>query len=126
MQTWAIAFYHSQAWQDCRAAYIATRIGIDGGLCERCHKIPGKIVHHKQWLTQENIQDTAVTLGHSNLEYVCHACHNAEHIGGGEVPTRYHVDCYGCILPPSAPQSPQTDDRTKKLKKDRNRIPKGV
>lgn len=106
MQLWAISFYHSQAWQNCRAAYIATRIGIDGGLCERCRKIPGKIVHHKRWLTPESIHDTSVTLGHTNLEYLCHACHNAEHIGGGELPTRYRVDCFGCILPPSAQPSP--------------------
>ena len=37
MKDFAKKFYKSQAWQDCRKAYIAKRMQIDGGLCEECH-----------------------------------------------------------------------------------------
>ena len=34
----ARAFYNSKRWKDCRRAYIAKRISIDGGMCETCMK----------------------------------------------------------------------------------------
>jgi len=40
---------------------------------------PGEIVHHKQWLTRENINDPSVTLNWDNLELLCWSCHNKEH-----------------------------------------------
>lgn len=72
-------FYNSKEWQAARAAYIADRIGVDGGLCERCHKQLGKIVHHKVKLTALNIDDADVTLNKCNFEYVCKDCHDEEH-----------------------------------------------
>ena len=78
----AKAFYKSRRWEACRDAFIAERIAIDGGLCERCHDRPGYIVHHKVYLTPANIKDPLVALNHDNLEYVCHECHNDEHLGG--------------------------------------------
>ncbi len=77
MKPWAKKFYKSKAWEKCRAAYI---IKVHG-FCERCDK-PGKIVHHKTWLTPQNINDPNVTLNHNNLEFVCQDCHNEEHHGG--------------------------------------------
>ncbi len=53
----AKAFYNSKKWKQCRAAYIAHRQAIDGGLCESCHEAPGYIVHHKIELTPDNIND---------------------------------------------------------------------
>src|SRR5690606_33094450 len=50
MQPWARSFYKSRAWQKCREAYIAYR----HGLCERCGA-GGKVVHHKVYLTPDNI-----------------------------------------------------------------------
>ena len=50
----AKAFYKSKEWLKVRAAYIAKRKSIDGGLCESCHEKPGYIVHHKIELTPEN------------------------------------------------------------------------
>lgn len=77
----AKAFYRSKAWKDCRKGYISS---VDG-LCERCltngNYKPGKILHHKKYLTPENINDPYVTLNWSNLEYVCQDCHNLEHHG---------------------------------------------
>lgn len=78
-------FYNSKAWQRCRAAYIAHRRSVDGGLCEECHEKPGYIVHHRITLTPENIGDPDITLGFGKLEYVCLECHNKEHGNAAEI-----------------------------------------
>jgi 5-methylcytosine-specific restriction enzyme A len=72
---YAKRFYNSKAWKECRAGYI----NHVHGLCERCSS-PGKIVHHKEYITPENINDPLITLNWSNLEYVCQDCHNREHM----------------------------------------------
>ncbi|WP_019243657.1 MULTISPECIES: HNH endonuclease [Bacillus] len=71
---WAKRFYKSKAWRQCRDSYISKV----HGLCERC-KQPGKILHHKEYLTPNNIDDPYVSLNHDNLEYLCQDCHNKEH-----------------------------------------------
>lgn len=71
---YAKAFYASTAWRKCRKAYFEYRYG----LCERCNG-PGKIVHHKCYITPGNINDPDVTLNFSNLELLCQDCHNREH-----------------------------------------------
>jgi 5-methylcytosine-specific restriction endonuclease McrA len=84
---WAQKFYSSKEWKECRAAYIDS---VDG-LCERClekGKVnPGYIVHHKTYLTPENINDPEITLNFEELEYLCKQCHDEEHGVGvsGEV-----------------------------------------
>lgn len=74
----AKVFYNSKEWKRCRAAYIAHRVSIDGGMCETCHEVPGYIVHHKEELTPENINNPDVALSFDNLKYDCHVCHNKE------------------------------------------------
>jgi 5-methylcytosine-specific restriction enzyme A len=69
-------FYKSAAWRKCRDAYFKSKFG----LCERC-KQPGDIVHHKDYIKPENINDPNITLNHDNLELLCQACHNSEHFG---------------------------------------------
>ncbi|MEG3069449.1 MAG: HNH endonuclease [Candidatus Syntrophopropionicum ammoniitolerans] len=76
----ALKFYKSKAWQQCRAAYIKFVFGI----CEGCGG-PGLIVHHKTELTPENINDPEITLGWQNLELLCLECHNKEHGNAEEV-----------------------------------------
>ncbi len=71
---WAKSFYKSKAWQDCREAYFVFR----HGLCERCGR-PGLIVHHRIYLTPQNINDPNITLSFENLELLCSSCHNNEH-----------------------------------------------
>ena len=101
MKEYSKAFYKSAAWQHCRESYIKSV----GGLCERCLSrgliVPGYIVHHKCYLTPDNIHDTSVTLNWDNLEYLCHDCHNAEHLGE-KIEKRYKISVDGkCeILPP--------------------------
>lgn len=75
----AIPFYNSKQWRDCRKVYRAKRRSIDGGMCERCREEPGLEVHHKIWLTPENINDVNISLNWDNLELLCEACHNREH-----------------------------------------------
>lgn len=70
-------FYKSEAWEKCRAAFIVSRFG----LCERCGR-PGRIVHHKIYITPDNIDNPDITLNWDNLELLCQDCHNREHHSG--------------------------------------------
>jgi len=85
---WAIKFYQSKAWQECRTSYIASVYG----LCETCKDRgqiePGKILHHTIYLTPLNITDPNVSLNHELLLYECQGCHNKEHHGGDTKATR--------------------------------------
>lgn len=78
MKDFAKKFYMSKAWQKCRAAYIAKRIAIDGGVCQVCGREQGFIVHHIVALTEKNIRNPRVALNHNNLRYECKQCHDDE------------------------------------------------
>ena len=84
------AFYHSSAWQSCRASYIRSK----GGLCEDCLQrgeiTPGAEVHHLVELTPDNIGNPAVTLSWDNLRLLCHNCHTKRH--AQSTGKRYRVD----------------------------------
>ena len=88
------AFYHSQAWLNCRAEYLASV----GGLCERCAAKgivrPARFVHHKEYISAQNITDPSVLLSFDNLEALCFDCHNAEHFKSSK---RYKVDEFGRV-----------------------------
>ena len=102
MKEYARAFYKSTAWQRCRDSYIKSV----GGLCERCLAdgliVPGYIVHHKCYLTPDNIKDPSITLNFDNLEYLCNDCHNKEHFKEN-FEKRYMIGENGEVrtLPPS-------------------------
>jgi len=72
-------FYSSQAWNNCRSAYMKSV----HHLCERCLSkgimTPAEIVHHKIELTPDNIDNPLITLDFSNLEAVCRECHAQIH-----------------------------------------------
>lgn len=72
-------FYNSKEWKKCREAYKQSV----NGLCERCLNngkyVPGDEVHHKIYLTPDNINDPYITLSFSNLELLCATCHSIEH-----------------------------------------------
>lgn len=76
-------FYKSRRWRECRQAYAKSV----GGLCERCLKkglyVPGRIVHHKEYITDENFTDPNIILNWDNLELLCRSCHELEHKGIG-------------------------------------------
>ena len=75
----AEGFYNTTAWRKCRASYKALRKGIDGGMCEICGCEIGTHVHHKIPLTQWNKDDPDIALNFSNLQLVCHHCHDVIH-----------------------------------------------
>ena len=97
MKDYAKTFCKSKAWQKCRAGYIKSV----GGLCERCLMrgliVPGVIVHHKCYLTPDNIDDTSVTLNWDNLECLCQECHNREHLGE-RIEKRYTIGADGKVI----------------------------
>jgi 5-methylcytosine-specific restriction endonuclease McrA len=77
--SWAQKFYGSAQWKKCRSGFLAYK----RGLCERCLAkgliVAGYHVHHKIYLTPENITDPAVSLNWNNLELLCDKCHEEEH-----------------------------------------------
>jgi len=91
-----VAFYHSAAWLKCRDAYIRSV----NGLCERCAAKgvvkAGDIVHHRRYISPENIDDPNILLSFDNLEYLCLDCHNREHYQNN-IGRRYYVDRSGKI-----------------------------
>ena len=69
-------FYGSKAWKDVRE-YMLTKSYY---CCEICVRSRNKlIVHHKIYLTPDNINDTNITLNTDNLQVVCKACHDNIH-----------------------------------------------
>ena len=67
-------FYKSSLWERCRKAYLKKRKYI----CERCGET-ARIVHHKVYITDENLYNTDISLDENNLEALCIHCHNEEH-----------------------------------------------
>lgn len=91
----AESFYGSPRWKATRKAYKKSV----GGLCERCLKKglyrPAVIVHHKVYISPENINNPEITLNWNNLEALCKECHEAEHKGKID---RYIVKDDGSVI----------------------------
>ena len=72
-------FYNSKEWKKCREAYKESK----NGLCERCldngKYVVGDEVHHKVYLTPDNINNADITLNWDRLELLCATCHSKEH-----------------------------------------------
>ena len=100
-------FYHSPAWKRTRAAYIARRVSIDGGLCEECHDQLGDTVHHRIWLTEDNVGDPRISLDPKNLKLVCRDCHAKEKDPMKRCTKRgrrYQFDLEGNVIAPGTPR----------------------
>lgn len=80
MREFAREFYLSKEWRETRT-YIVQR---DHGLCVKCGAL-GRIVHHKEHLTPQNIHNPAIALGEDNLELLCRNCHALAH--ASDLPT---------------------------------------
>ena len=69
-----------------------------GGLCENCLAKgiyrPGVIVHHKEEVTPENIENPEVTLAFANLCLLCRDCHAQVH---EKRERRYRLDDLGRV-----------------------------
>lgn len=99
-KAFAIGFYKSKKWQDCRQSFIAERMLVDGGLCQLCKERHGFIVHHKIMINESNINNPDVTLNHDNLLYVCKKCHDdLPGHGIGCKPKKYFFDESGMLRP---------------------------
>lgn len=69
-------FYNSAAWIKTSKAYAASKLFI----CEKCGEPATKyIVHHKKYLTPQNINDPMIALSWDNLQLLCLDCHNKTH-----------------------------------------------
>lgn len=74
-KVWAKKFYNSKRWKDAQRIYKQMKFGI----CERCGKPNGTIVHHKIYLDETNINNPDIALNFKNFELLCQDCHNHEH-----------------------------------------------
>lgn len=92
--------YDSKAWKDTRKAYTQSV----GGLCERCMSkgivTPAEVVHHKVPLTEDNANDTSVSLDWQNLQALCRKCHAEVHdeMYRERTGRRYKLDAYGRVI----------------------------
>lgn len=100
IQEFAKKFYKSKAWLDCRDAYIA---GLKDKTCPRCKQNPGKIVHHKILLTEENIDNPMITLNPKHFEYLCQDCHTKEHLKKGATKEGLQFDEDGNLIKVKSP-----------------------
>lgn len=91
------AFYNSKKWRKVAASYKKQQ-----GLCERCRArglfVPAEIVHHREHLTRDTMQDPRKAYGFENLEALCRDCHNKEHFETLTASRRYHFDKDGNIV----------------------------
>lgn len=77
-------FYASKEWRKLRRAIISERLLRDGDIyCSFCGKpILNSwdiIAHHKEYLTEQNVNDLNVSLNPENIDLVHHVCHSRIH-----------------------------------------------
>ena len=77
-------FYHSKEWEKLLKQLRLERLDDNGEIiCEYCGKPITKaydmIGHHKEYLTEENVNDFSVSLNPDNIAFVHHRCHNRLH-----------------------------------------------
>ena len=78
-------FYRSDAWRKFREVIINERTRPDGFIYDEETGKPivhpyDIILHHKEFLTDENVNDAAVTLNPDLIEVVSHRTHNRIHM----------------------------------------------
>ena len=77
-------FYQSKEWRACVGDIRAKRLTEEGlTICEYCGKAIVReydcIGHHKEELTESNVNDVSVSLNSDNIMLVHHKCHNIIH-----------------------------------------------
>lgn len=88
-----VNFYNSRAWRETQAAFMNSKNYI----CERCGD-PARIVHHKTYITPDNINNPAITLSWDNLEALCQTCHTREHFVTNATAPGLMFDQYGNLI----------------------------
>lgn len=56
------------------------------------------IVHHKEYLTEENVMDDNIALNEDNLEGLCIDCHNREHKSSDVIRKDLYFDEKGNVV----------------------------
>lgn len=77
-------FYKSKEWEKILEILKAERVAADGFLhCEHCGqpiiRAYDCIGHHKEEITEENVNDYNISLNPDNIALVHHRCHNKIH-----------------------------------------------
>lgn len=77
-------FYRSREWEQLRKVVIAERTKDDGFVYDEETGKPivkpyDLILHHKIFLTEENVNDYSISLNPANIEIVSHKTHNILH-----------------------------------------------
>lgn len=94
-------FYRSKEWSDVRRVVISKRLVNGATICEHCgeaiYKPYDVILHHRQELTLENVNNPAISLNEDNLMIVHQTCHNEIHNRWGRY-TRHIYLVYGAPL----------------------------
>lgn len=77
-------FYTSKEWVEFRKNLMLERVDNNGDvICEHCNKAITKaydcIAHHKEHLTESNVNDYNISLNPDNISFVHHRCHNDIH-----------------------------------------------
>ncbi len=94
MKDYARSFYNGKSWRRTQAAFMASRHYT----CEVCGGL-ARIVHHKEYITPQNISDLNITLNWDNLKALCIDCHNSEHTSGGLLRPGLRFDDAGNVVP---------------------------
>lgn len=93
------AFYRSKEWNDFRFVVINKRLVNGQTICEHCGKpivrLYDVILHHKQELTLDNVNDANISLNDKNIMIVHHNCHNEIHSRFGSYTRHKYLVCGG-------------------------------
>lgn len=63
-----------------------------------CHDQLGDTVHHKQWLTDDNVDNPGIALAFDNFCLICRDCHAKEKDPAATPTGRYTFDADGNII----------------------------
>ena len=74
---------------------------VPPGVCERCFSMgrmtSAKLVHHKEHLTPQNVDDPHIALSYENMQRLCQDCHAFVH--SGQTESRVTFDEKGNVVP---------------------------
>jgi len=94
MKPFAEKFYKSKKWIHTRDYIMSKYYGV----CQVCKEKPAEIVHHKIWLTPDNINNQDITLGEENLIPVCRDCHALLHNDSSTTTKEVMFDSNGQLI----------------------------